>query len=79
MASGLVVFLAIYGGILIFTSGDAKPNPYLVLFACLAASVFSEEVWRWVGDVLAKTTGEKIDDDPEPQAENSPALPDEGK
>jgi hypothetical protein len=47
MGGSFIVFLAIYGGILIFTTG-AKPNPYLVLFACLAGAVFSDEVWAWV-------------------------------
>jgi hypothetical protein len=46
MAASVVVFLAIAGGLAVFTK-DAIPNPFAVYFACLVAAVFSEDVWIW--------------------------------
>ncbi|WP_145277345.1 transposase [Tautonia plasticadhaerens] len=43
----IVVFLAAVGGLAIFGSGQADPNPYVLFFGCLVGAVFSQEVWAW--------------------------------
>jgi hypothetical protein len=48
------VFLAVVGGLAIFSSGNAEPNPYVLLLTCLIAAVFSETVWVWAQKELAK-------------------------
>jgi hypothetical protein len=52
VSAAVVVFLAVYGGLAIFSS-NADPNPYAVLFTCLVGAVFSEVVWKWAQDRLA--------------------------
>lgn len=47
VSAAIVVFLAVEGGLAIFASGEGEPNPYVLLFTCLVAAVFSETVWSW--------------------------------
>lgn len=54
IASSLITYLSLQGGITLITLGsDTKLNPYLILFVCFAASVYSEEIWikvkTWFG------------------------------
>jgi hypothetical protein len=46
-SAAILVFLAVYGGLAVFAGPSASPNPYVVLFTCLAAAVFSDDAWRW--------------------------------
>ena len=47
VSAAIVVFLAVMGGLAVFGGENAEPNPYALLFACLVAAVFSENVWLW--------------------------------
>jgi hypothetical protein len=47
VAAAVLIFLAVAGGIAVFTRADPEPNPYAVFLACFIASVFSEDVWEW--------------------------------
>jgi hypothetical protein len=46
-SAAILVFLAVFGGLAVFSSGSVNPNPYVVLFTCLVAAVFSEDAWAW--------------------------------
>ncbi|MGA8650213.1 MAG: hypothetical protein WB677_06265 [Xanthobacteraceae bacterium] len=46
-SAAVLIFLAVFGGLAVFTGGTASPNPYVVLFTCLVAAVFSEDAWAW--------------------------------
>jgi hypothetical protein len=46
-SAAVLIFLAVFGGLAVFTGGTANPNPYVVLFTCLVAAVFSEDAWAW--------------------------------
>jgi hypothetical protein len=46
-SAAVLIFLAVYGGLAVFASGNTNPNPYVVMFACLAAAVFSDDAWTW--------------------------------
>jgi hypothetical protein len=47
VSAAILIFLAVFGGLAVFTGGNANPNPYVVLFTCLVAAVFSEDAWSW--------------------------------
>jgi hypothetical protein len=47
LSAAVVVFLAVEGGIAIFTAAEPQPNPYVLFFTCLVGAVFSETVWNW--------------------------------
>jgi hypothetical protein len=47
LSAAVVVFLAVEGGLAIFSSNTGDPNPYVLLLTCLIAAVFSESVWEW--------------------------------
>jgi hypothetical protein len=49
VAAAVLVFLAVVGGLAVFTQAgpEPAPNPYAVFFACFIAAVFSEDVWKW--------------------------------
>jgi hypothetical protein len=47
VSAAVVVFLAVEGGLAIFSTSAADPNPYVLLLTCLVAAVFSEDVWEW--------------------------------
>jgi hypothetical protein len=46
-SAAVLIFLAVYGGLAVFAGANTNPNPYVVLFACLAAAVFSDDAWTW--------------------------------
>jgi hypothetical protein len=46
-SAAVLIFLAVFGGLAVFTGASATPNPYVVLFTCLVAAVFSEDAWTW--------------------------------
>ena len=47
LSAAIVVFLAVEGGLAVFSAGQSDPNPYVLLLTCLIAAVFSETVWEW--------------------------------
>jgi hypothetical protein len=48
-SAAIVVFLAAEGGLAIFSgSGTVDPNPYILMFTCFTAAVFSEAAWARV-------------------------------
>ena len=46
LSAAVVVFLAVKGGLAIFSTGDNEPNAYVVFLTCLVGAVFSEDVWN---------------------------------
>jgi hypothetical protein len=57
VASSLITYLSLQGGISIATVGsDAKLNPYLILFVCFTASVYSEDIWLKIKTWLGKSS-----------------------
>jgi hypothetical protein len=46
VSAAIVVFLAVAGGLAVFTVGDSEPNPYVILFTCLIGAVYSEVIWQ---------------------------------
>lgn len=52
LSAAVVVFLAVEGGVAIFTTSDPQPNPYVLFFTCLVGAVFSERVWEWARERL---------------------------
>jgi hypothetical protein len=55
--AAVVVFLAVKGGLAIFTAGESDPNSYVLLLTCLIAAVFSEDVWQEAHKRLNKGLG----------------------
>lgn len=48
VTAAFVVFLAVKGGISIFTNNSTEDvNAYAVFFACFVAAVYSDGVWEW--------------------------------
>ncbi|MGA2349676.1 MAG: hypothetical protein ABSF70_04515 [Terracidiphilus sp.] len=43
--AAIVVYLAIEGGLNVFSSESNQANPYVLLFSCLIGAVFSQDVW----------------------------------
>lgn len=43
--AAIVVYLAIEGGLNVFSAQTNQANPYVLLFFCLVGAVFSEDVW----------------------------------
>jgi hypothetical protein len=46
-SAAIVIFLATKGSIAVMNTGSNEPNPYVLFFACLVGSVFSERIWEW--------------------------------
>ncbi|WP_270934413.1 hypothetical protein [Falsiroseomonas oryzae] len=47
IAAAMLVFLAVLGGISVFTQANPPLNAYAVFLSCFIAAVFSEDVWDW--------------------------------
>jgi hypothetical protein len=75
-SAAILVFLAVFGGLAVFSSGSVNPNPYVVLFTCLVAAVFSEHAWAWGGrQFRSQFTDPKPSNDPgNKHAPKSPAA-----
>jgi hypothetical protein len=60
--AAIVVYLAIEGGLNIFSTTSNQANPYVLLFACLVGAVFSEDVWvaarKHLESASSKTTSD---------------------
>ena len=54
LSAAIVIFLAVEGGLAVFTFGDSDPNPYVLLFTCLVGAVYSEVIWKRARDYLVK-------------------------
>jgi hypothetical protein len=52
--AAVIVFLAVEGGLAVFTQGDADPNPYVLLFTCLVGAVYSEVIWERAKEYLTE-------------------------
>ncbi len=50
--AAIVVYLAIEGGLNIFSTENNQANPYVLLFSCLIGAVFSQNVWDAAHDKL---------------------------
>ncbi len=57
ISAAIVVFLAVKGAVVIFSTDGDNLNPYILFFTCLVASVFSEDVWRWARTKLNQNLG----------------------
>lgn len=71
LSAAVVVFLAVMGGLAIF-SNASEPNPYVLLLTCLIGAVFSEDVWNWARRRLAQSLGEKSRQDDQTAAADPP-------
>ena len=69
-SAAIVVFLGLMGGLSVLTQ-EADPNPYALLFTCLAGAVFSEKVWSWAEKRfgLNLESGQEEDDEDEADEE----------
>lgn len=56
LSAALVVFLAVKGGLAVFTAGESSPNAYVLFFTCLVGAVFSDDVWLWARERLRRST-----------------------
>jgi hypothetical protein len=61
-AASLTVFAASYGGLAVLGDVPANPNAYVVFTLCFAAALFSDVVWSWLREILARFTGDNKDD-----------------
>lgn len=69
VSAAIVVFLAVKGGLTVFSVGEGDPNPYILLFTCLVGAVFSERVWAWAREKIVKPD----DDGTNPKTESGKA------
>jgi hypothetical protein len=76
VAAAILVFLAVQGGIAVFTQtgGALSPNPYAVFLACFVAAVYSEEVWAAALARLREQTDPKTDTKADPKAGDKAAA-----
>jgi len=70
LSAAVVVFLAVEGGVAIFTTNAPEPNPYVLFFTCLVGAVFSERVWEWARERLSQNLGANDQSNSEDQAAN---------
>lgn len=59
VTAAIVVFLAVKGGLSVFSNGSEDVDPYALFFSCFLAAVFSEDVWDWAHDRLKSNLGDE--------------------
>lgn len=53
LATSIITYLSLQGGVSFITVGkDVTLNPYFILFICFGASVFSEQIWEKVKNIV---------------------------
>jgi hypothetical protein len=52
LSAAIVVFLAVVGGLAIFSAGNGQPNSYVLMLTCLVAAVYSETIWNYAEQTL---------------------------
>jgi len=52
ISAAIVLFLAVKGAVVVFSSGDGKLNPYMLF-------LFSEDVWSWARKKLQENLGDQ--------------------
>lgn len=52
--AAIIVYLAVEGGLNVFSTQGNEANPYVLLCSCLVGSVFSEDVWDAAHDWFKK-------------------------
>jgi hypothetical protein len=62
LSAAVVVFLAVKGGLAVFSSSEAEPNAYVVFLTCLVGAVFSEDVWNWARTKFLSNFGQEADE-----------------
>jgi hypothetical protein len=72
ISAAIVIFLAVEGGLSLFSSGNHDLNPYVLFFTCLVGAVFSESVWDWAVDKLRDGLGRDPDDNGADDASSPP-------
>jgi hypothetical protein len=60
-SAAIVIFLGVMGGLAIFSTSQAEPNPYALFFTCLVGAVYSEKIWEWAQEKLKTTLGSSIE------------------
>ena len=66
ISAAIVIFLAVKGGLAIFSSGEGEPNPYTLFFTCLVGAVYSERIWEWAKEKLSSNLEIAADKNKEP-------------
>ena len=54
-SAAVVVFLAVKGGLAVFTTGETEPNPYVLFFTVLVGAALTGQVWQWARNRLGTT------------------------
>jgi hypothetical protein len=63
VSAAVILFLAVKGGIAIFTTSEAQPNAYVLFFMCFVGAVYGEAVWEWARQGLRdRLQGDPSDD-----------------
>jgi hypothetical protein len=57
VSAAVVVFLAAYGGLTIFSQTTPDPNPFVVFLTCLVGAVFGDDVWSWAKQWIKERGG----------------------
>jgi len=55
LSAAIVIFLAVKGGLAVFSTGETELNAYVLFFTCLVGAVFSEDVWLWAREKFGQT------------------------
>lgn len=58
-SAAMVIFLGVFGGLAMFANAAVDPNPYVILFTCFVAAVFSEDAWKWAQARFQSQLGER--------------------
>jgi hypothetical protein len=61
VSAAIVVFLAVEGGLNVFSGSASEPNPYVLLFTCIVGAVFSERVWEWAREKIIPPAKKDLD------------------
>lgn len=69
ISAAVIIFLAVLGGLSVFSSAEADPNPYILFFTCMVGAVYSEQIWAWAQKFLGDKFSTNTDVPPPPLEE----------
>lgn len=59
LSAAMVIFLAVKGGLAVFSAGNSSPNAYVLYLTCFLGAVYSEDVW----DAARKKFKKQLEED----------------
>lgn len=76
VSAAVIIFLASQGGLAIFSTGDLRPNPYILFLACFVGAAYGDHVWASARERLLQACQEPVNGEKSAEGVSATTTPD---